>query len=250
MLPTVHIYAALEDMQAAAAHYVADVLAPTTRGHVISLALSGGSTPRRMHEILAALPDINWAQMQVFWGDERTVPPDDAQSNYGMARDSLLSKVAIPPHHIHRMQGELEVHAAAERYEREMQQVFSVRSPDVPHFDLTILGIGADGHTASLFPNTAALTVSNRWVVANWVPQQNTWRITLTYPVLKASKHTVFLAAGADKADALYRVFSPRVAAKPPSADIILGGGHIVVYLDEAAGAGYLRAMEESASHP
>jgi 6-phosphogluconolactonase len=199
-----------------------------------------------MHEILADLPGINWGNVQVFWGDERTVGPDSPQSNYGMARDTLLANVEIPDANVHRMRGELDPQEAAQDYAAVLQQAFEVVPPDVPRMDVNVLGIGPDGHTASLFPSTDALKVLDRWVVANWVPQQDTWRITLTYPVLNAAKHTMFLVAGQDKADALYRIFSPNVADKPPAAGVQPQDGSVTFFLDEAAAEGVRRAQEEA----
>ncbi len=211
MRPEVQIFETVEAAQIAAARQIAATLQPTTLGQTLTIALSGGSTPRRMHEILADLPGIDWGHVHVFWGDERTVPPDSPQSNYGMARETLLTRVEIPERNVHRMRGELDPQAAAADYAAEMQRVFNMIPPDVPSLDVNVLGIGPDGHTASLFPGTEALAVRDRWVVANRVSQQDTWRITLTYPVLNAARVTLFLAVGDDKGEALYRIFSPAV---------------------------------------
>lgn len=244
----VQVFETVEAAQEAAARHIADRLQPTGVGQTMSLALSGGSTPRRMHEILADLPGIDWTRVQVFWGDERTVPPDDPASNFGMARDSLLTNVMIPKENIHRIKGELDPADAASHYEGELRAVLGGSALQPPRLDINVLGIGPDGHTASLFPGTDALDERERWVVANWVPQQDTWRVTLTYPVLNAARLTMFLVAGADKADALYRIFSPSVQDKPPAASVQPDDGEVVFYLDQAAAEGIDRAKAELTS--
>lgn len=242
----VQVFETVVAAQTAAAHLVAGALRPTTLGRPRTVALSGGSTPRGMHEMLAALPGIDWSLVQVLWGDERTVPPDDEQSNYGMARDTLLSRVGIPETNIHRMRGESEPHEAAAEYEAVLRTIFGdLPAGQFPRLDIDILGIGTDGHTASLFPGTAALDERQRWVVANWVPQHDTWRISLTYPVLNAAHLTLFLATGAEKADALYRIFAPDLADRPPSWGIQPADGRLIFVLDTAAAEGVERARAD-----
>lgn len=241
----VQVFETVEAMQEAAARHIADTLHPTSLGQTMSLALSGGSTPQRMHEILAELPGIDWTHVHVFWGDERTVPPEDPQSNYGMARESLLTRVEIPESNVHRMHGDAEPQDAASQYEETLRSVLGGSSLRPPELDVNVLGIGPDGHTASLFPGTDALNEQERWVVANWVEEQDTWRLTLTYPVLNAARLTLFLVAGAEKADALYRMFSSSVQDKPPAADVRPEGGQVVFYLDQAAAEGIERARAE-----
>lgn len=214
----VQVFETTEALQSAAARHIAAALAPTTQGRIMHLALSGGSTPRRMHELLAESAGIDWTRVHVYWGDERTVPPDDAESNYRMARESLLDRVEVPAENIHRMRGEIDPEDAASEYEGILRETFGVEPPEVPRFDVVVLGLGEDGHTASLFPGTAALDESGRWVVANDVPQQKTTRITLTYPVLNNAALTLFLVSGANKADALRQVFSDDESERPPAA--------------------------------
>lgn len=241
--PEVQIFETVEAAQEAAARIVAAELQPTALGQRRALALSGGSTPRGMHEVLAALPGIDWSLVDVFWGDERTVPPDDPQSNYAMARDTLLSRVDVPDQNVHRMRGEMDPHDAAQRYEAELRAVFGdLPSGEFPSLDVNVLGIGPDGHTASLFPGTDALDECERWVVANWVPQQDSWRITLTYPVLNAAELTLFLVTGAEKAEALYRIFAPDVDDRPPAWAVQPAGGRVVFVIDTAAAEGVERA--------
>ena len=245
--PEVQILETIAAAQDAAAHVVAEALRPTARGARRTLALSGGSTPRGMHEALAALPGIDWSLVQVFWGDERTVPPDDPQSNYGMARETLLSQVEVPEENVHRMRGELEPGEAAAQYETELRGVFGdLPAGEFPSLDVNVLGIGPGGPTASLFPGTEALDERERWVVANWVPQQDTWRITLTYPVLNAARLTLFLVTGAEKADALYRIFASDIDDRPPAWGVQPANGRVIFVLDAAAAAGVERVMAEA----
>ncbi len=194
----VTVFDSVEDLQNEAACRIATLLAPTSEGKTVSIALSGGSTPKRMHQILATLPGINWSNVLVFWGDERTVPPDHADSNYRMALETLLEPAGVPAENIHRMEGELDPEVAASRYERALKHLPS--SNGIPVLDIVLLGMGADGHTASLFPGTSALTETDRLAVANEVPQMNTTRLTLTYPVLNNAGAVIFLVAGEDKA--------------------------------------------------
>ena len=175
-----------------------------------SVALSGGSTPAALFRLLATpvyAQTIDWTKVHLFWGDERTVPPDHADSNYRMTREMLLDHVPIPPENVHRIQGELDPEDAARRYIRELEQHFG----SAPRFDLVFLGMGTDGHTASLFPHTDAVTRAvtgdeTTWVLPNDVPFLNTWRITLTAHVLNQASHLVFLVAGSQKAARLAQV--------------------------------------------
>jgi 6-phosphogluconolactonase len=172
-----------------------------------TVALAGGSTPEATYEALASryAGELDWSRVHVFFGDERSVPPDDEGSNYRMADEALLSHIS--PGGVHRMRGELPPEEAAAEYEKELREFFG--APDgPPELDLILLGIGGDGHTASLFPNTAALDVTDRWAAANPVPKLDTTRITLTLPVLNAAKAVNFLVAGGDKAETLAEVLN------------------------------------------
>jgi 6-phosphogluconolactonase len=237
------------DDLAGVAHAAAELFVETAaqaqaaRG-VFRVALSGGSTPRRFHELLAGAPyrdQVNWARVEFYWGDERTVPPDDAESNYHMAYETLLRSLLdaglARPEQIHRMQGELSDHEAAARsYEDELRKDFRLAQGELPRFDLIYLGMGPDGHTLSLFPGTAALHVTDRLVVANDVPQQHTTRITLTAPVANNAALVVFLIAGADKADALQHVLRGRYDPdRYPSQLIKPTGGELRFLVDRAA---------------
>ena len=170
-----------------------------------AVALAGGSTPEATYELLASeyTDEVDWGNVHVFFGDERSVPPDDDDSNYRMARESLLDHVPVGS--VHRMIGELLPDEAAMQYEEELREFFDTLGAP-PEFDLIHLGIGDDGHTASLFPDTPALEVTDRWVAQNPVPKLETVRITLTLPVINAAKAVSFLVAGEGKAEALKEI--------------------------------------------
>ena len=176
-----------------------------------TIALSGGSTPRRLYERLGREPSVRtslpWKNCHFFWGDERHVPPDHSQSNYRMARETLFASAPVPAQNIHRVQTEApDAAAAAERYEHELRSFFNLGPGQLPCFDCILLGIGADGHTASLFPGTNALQETRRLVVANWIEKFQTHRITLTAPVLNNGALIVFLVSGKDKAEVLREI--------------------------------------------
>jgi 6-phosphogluconolactonase len=177
------------------------------------IALAGGSTPRALYGQLAAARDLDWGRADVFFGDERSVGPDDPQSNFRMARETLLAPAGVPPENVHRLRGEdPDLDAAARDYE------IALGGPAAPPFDLVLLGMGADGHTASLFPGTTALDERERLCVAVRVPELATRRLTLTYAPLGAARDLLFLVAGADKAEALRDVLGPtRDARRWPS---------------------------------
>jgi 6-phosphogluconolactonase len=175
-----------------------------------SAALSGGETPRPLYRLLATEPYsrlIDWQKIHVFWSDERCVPPDHPESNYGMARETLLRHVPIPEGNIHRMAGEAEPVEAARLYEEMLHRFFIKESR--ARFDLTLLGMGSDGHTASLFPGTKVLAEKTRWVAAYYVDNIRAWRITLTAAAINDSRRVIFLVSGKAKAPALRRVLAP-----------------------------------------
>ena len=195
----VDVYDTPEELAQAAAQEFADRVAEAIdeRGR-FAVVLAGGSTPMATYGILARdyADKIDWKDVHVFFGDERGVPPDHDDSNYKMARESLLDHVPIGS--VHRMRGELPPDEAAETYERDLREFFG--PSDLPEFDLILLGTGDDGHTASLFPETSALEVHDRWVVANPVLKLETTRITLTVPAINAARAVYFLVAGEGKA--------------------------------------------------
>jgi 6-phosphogluconolactonase len=205
-----------------------------------SVALAGGSTPRRIYEILAGDGpgrDIEWPMVHVFFGDERCVPPDHADSNYRMALEALLSRVAIPAENVHRMIGEGDAVANARLYEDELRTFFG-DDAEWPALDLVMLGMGDDGHTASLFPGTAALEERGAWVVANWVEKFDTFRITLTAPAINHAARVLFTVTGAGKAERLAEVVEgPRDPSRLPSQLIEPRSGTLDWFIDEAAAA-------------
>lgn len=202
----------------------------------IRVVLAGGSTPRPIYQKLAASDSIDWEHVQVFFGDERAVRPDDEASNYRMARESLLDAVDIPDENVYRMRGDIDPAEAACEYEQALQRVFDLDGLDPPRFDLILLGMGADGHTVSLFPGTRALEETERLVVANPVPKMETVRITLTYPVLNAAHQILFLVTGEDKAEAIQQVMHAD-SDVPPAGRISPDEGSVIWLLDEAAAA-------------
>lgn len=213
-------------------------IADPQRGRFL-VALSGGSTPRALHQALVAQYRdlIPWERVQVFWSDERCVPPDHPESNYRMARETLLEQVPLPPENIHRMPGErTDYDAAAADYEAEMRQVFGLPPDVLLRFDLILLGMGPDGHIASLFPGTPALHETSKLAAANWVPQQNMERLTFTYPLLNNARQIMFLVAGAEKAEALRDVLSGQVAIEErPAVGVRLVDGEVCWMVDRQA---------------
>ncbi len=214
--------------------------AAKTRG-VARIAISGGSTPKAAFQLLAdpaepfraAMP---WEKLQLFWVDERAVPPTDADSNFRMTREALLDHVPLAPEQIHRMEGELDPEVAASRYESELRNSFRLEGAESPTFDLVALGMGDDGHTASLFPHTAAIHELGRLVTANHVPQKDTWRITLTWPVINHARQVFFLIGGEDKTERVKEVFlGPRDVESLPSQLIWPASGILTLFLDKAA---------------
>src|ERR1700704_1924596 len=181
-----------------------------------SVALSGGNTPRSVFALLAAEhQNLPWNGIHVFFGDERHVPPAHPDSNFYMASESLLSKVAIPEENIHRIRAELDPDVAARDYDNQLREYFHLIDHDWPRFDLVFLGLGDDGHTASLFPDSSALSDTTNRVTANWVEKLKTYRITLTFPVLNHAAEVVFLVSGESKAQILSDVLRPGATKYP-----------------------------------
>lgn len=235
----------LDDLQAiaqAAADEFAAVCQQSIKDHRrFTVALSGGSTPKALHAVLversAKNPKlIDWSRVQIFFGDERHVPPDHPDSNFRMAKETLLSKVPIPKENIHRIHCENpNAGQAAAEYDAELAQTFRLKESEFPSFDLILLGMGPDGHTASLFPKTAALNELSKRVVANRVEKFNTWRVTFTRPTINNAASVMLMVAGEDKAAALTEVMdggSPEIYpvkyVKPPN-------GRLVWLVDRAA---------------
>lgn len=201
------------------------------RGHA-SWAIGGGSTPKVIFPLLTEpyyRERIDWKNISLFWGDERCVPPDHADSNYKLAKDLLLSKVPLPASSIHRMAGEMSSpQAAAKAYENKLKTIFKFDRP-FPKFDLIWLGMGADGHTASLFPGTSALEENEKWVVGHHVENLSSNRITLTFPVINNARRVVIITPGENKATVLRDLFHadmpksryPVQRVKPVNGDLI-----------------------------
>lgn len=215
-----------------------------------TVALSGGSTPRAMFSLLSEAPfadTVPWESIYFFWGDERSVPPDHADSNYRMASETLLAKVPVPAENIFRIPAELpDPESAADQYAATLINFFATHAPasgtaplaGVPRFDLIFLGMGPDGHTASLFPGTTALDVTDKSVAANYVEKFQTYRVTLTAPTINNARNVTFIVAGGDKAAPLHEVLEG--AYQPelyPSQLIHPHHGSLLWMVDEAAAA-------------
>jgi 6-phosphogluconolactonase len=204
-----------------------------------AVALAGGSTPKATYEALARdyAQDLDWSRVHVFFGDERTDPPDHEDSNYLMAHQALLSRVPVGG--VHRMRGELPPAEAAAAYEEELRSFFGPGGS--PGLDLILLGLGEDGHTASLFPETSALDVTDRWVVANPVLKLETTRLTLTLPVINAAKAVTFLVAGEGKAGALSESLEGDADPRAYPAKFIRPEGGDLTWMVDRAAASLLR---------
>jgi 6-phosphogluconolactonase len=207
-----------------------------------NVALAGGSTPRALYKQLAdddsRRQSVPWLHTEFFWGDERHVPPGDPQSNYRMAYDAMLSKVPVSPKQVHRIHSEHpDPGEAADRYEAEIRRVLAgTGQKEVPRFDLVLLGLGADGHTASLFPGSPALADESRLVVAHWVESLRAHRITMTLPLLNRARLLIFLVTGEEKAAAVQAVLRGRPdSATLPAQLVRPAEGQVRWLLDSAA---------------
>jgi 6-phosphogluconolactonase len=225
--------------QAAADEVVHAAKAAISQRGRFTFVLSGGSTPRSLFTLLAANASsaLPWEQVFFFWGDERHVPPNNSESNFRMAQETLLSKLPIPPVNIFRIPSENpDAAAAAEAYEQTLRKFFALKPGEFPRFDLILLGMGPDGHTASLFPETTALQEKSCLVVANRVEKLSTSRITLTLPVLNAARCVAFLVSGSDKAAALREVLEGDAPKeKYPSKLVRPEDGKLIWFVDRAA---------------
>jgi 6-phosphogluconolactonase len=238
MMPTdTRVYQTLALAALAAANQIAELSeqAIGARGR-FSIALSGGSTPRVLYELLTTSEFINrvdYPNWHVFWGDERCVPRHDEQSNYHLAHKAFLQHVPIPTSQVYHMNGEIEPEQAAQDYENLLRDWFTRRGERSPRFDLVLLGLGTDGHTASLFPDTPALVEDQRWVVANWVAQLDAWRLTLTARAINSAARVYFLVAGGEKAEAVWRALTPpdTVPEAPPLPGMQLAAQPLPVHL-------------------
>jgi 6-phosphogluconolactonase len=204
-----------------------------------AVALSGGSTPRSLYSLLASsYADFPWARTYFFFGDERHVPPTDPESNYRMVNESLLSKVAIPAQNVFRVKAENpDAAAAAADYEGQLRKFFELKPNQFPRFDLILLGLGPDGHTASLFPDSEGLKETTKLVVANRVEKFKTDRISFTFPVLNNAGEVIFLASGSDKAEMVHEVLEGRPMPPLPAQQVQPTNGRLLWMLDESAAA-------------
>jgi 6-phosphogluconolactonase len=237
--PEIRILNTAADLfQAAAKEFIAlaaDAIA--SRGR-FCVALSGGSTPKGLYALLATMPSVPWDKIYFFWGDERHVPPSDPESNYRMVNESLLSKVPVPSENVFRIHAEeKDTDVAAREYEQILRTVFHLQPGEFSRFDLILLGIGPEGHIASLFPDSSALSEKTRLVVANWVEKFKTYRITFTFPVLNQAACVMFLASGSDKAPIVHEILENPNAGLPAQR-VRPTNGRLLWMLDRAAASG------------
>ncbi|HEY6805311.1 MAG TPA: 6-phosphogluconolactonase [Pyrinomonadaceae bacterium] len=239
--PNVQILSDADELAEAAAQAIVSLArnAVSARG-AFTIALSGGSTPKRLYELLANpgreyRDQFPWSQTLFFWTDERHVPPDNSESNFRMTDEAMLSHVPVPGGNVHRFLAELpDAQEVASEYETQLRNSFQ---NSLPAFDLILLGLGPDGHTASLFPGTTALTETERWVTAPWVEKFNSYRLTMTLPVLNNAAVVMFLVSGKDKATILNEVLSEG-EAKFPAQLIKPTHGELRWLVDKAAISG------------
>jgi 6-phosphogluconolactonase len=242
----VECFADATTLQREAANTIARLLHEAVAQHGnASLVLSGGSTPKAVYELLGAEPlrsHVAWGKVHVFWGDERCVPPTHPDSNFRMANKALLEKIDIPASNIHRIQAEQHPGAAAASYEEEMRTFFRLNASAASQFDVTLLGMGEDGHTASLFPNTTILSETKRLVADVFVPKFNAHRISMTFPALNTSRTILFLITGESKAEILRAVLEGE-PNRFPAQRIQPTNGRLVWYVDNAAAANLKRKL-------
>jgi len=235
---TIEVLPTPEELFQAAAHEFVRVgnAAIAARGR-FTVALAGGSTPKGLYSLLAKNhARFNWRQTFIFFGDERHVPPESPDSNYRMVNESLFTKINIPSKNLHRVRAEnRDAHAAAAEYEEDLRQFFMPKRDEFPRFDLILLGLGEDGHTASLFPDSQALKEQTKFVVANWVIKFNAYRITFTFPVLNRAAEVMFLVSGIDKADITLHVLEGENRPPFPAQRVRPVDGKLLWMLDEAA---------------
>ena len=239
MLPALHIHDNPAVLFEATARRIIELgnEAITQRG-AFHIALAGGNTPRALYRCLGAPPirqQLDWTRVHLWFSDERCVPPDHADSNYHMAIEALLERLPIEPDQFHRMEGELVPEIAAQRYSNALNAL-PHNGDDVPIFDLILLGLGADGHIASLFPDTPALETFQSPVVALHTARLQSWRLTLTLPVLNHARHLLLVVSGEKKADVLRHIFSETPEARPLPVQLLKPAeGALEWYIDRDA---------------
>ncbi len=237
--PTLRVLEDKDAVARTAAQWVHDRAwaAANARGR-FTLALSGGTTPRALYKQMAAGPRLPWDRMVFCFGDERNVPPDHPESNARMAREALTGLPFVNQSSVYRIRGELPAEEAAADYEQMLRTLFP-GTTTFPSFDLVLLGLGPDGHTASLFPYSPALAERSRWVVANWVEKLRMKRITLTFPVLNAASEVLFLVTGEDKSWALRETLRGKApVVELPARGVVPTSGRLTFLVDRAAAAG------------
>jgi len=227
----------------AAEFFTETVIAAVNSRGVARVAISGSGTPKALFTLLADrnapyFAQLPWDRLQLFWVDERCVPPTDADSNYRMTYEAMLSRLPLPAAQIHRIEGELDPEVAAARYESTIRNVFRLEGAEIPTFDLVLLGMGEDGHTASLFPHSSAIGELGRIAVANQISQKESWRITLTWPVIVQAREVTFLIAGEEKSHILHDVLLGSYRPEEKPAQLIRPkNGKLTLLLDTAAAA-------------
>ena len=208
---------------------------------MFSVALAGGSTPQELYELLADEREgyrdkLSWDKIQFFWGDERHVPPDSIESNYRMATEAMLTKVPVPSENVHRIKSEnTDAATAANEYEQKLREVFNLGQGELPCFDLVLLGLGTDGHTASIFPYSEVLNEKSRLMAAPWVKQLNSIRITMTLPVINNAACIIFLVSGSSKAEILRDVLQTDRTERLPAQFVNPTNGRLLWIVDESA---------------
>ncbi len=232
-----------EELHCKAAERFVSLAQPAARDRDrFTVALSGGSTPKGLYSLLATADyrgQVQWSHVHLFWGDERCVPPDHPESNYRMAQESLLSKINIPESNVHRMAGEKEPATAAMEYEAELKKFFRLSGGALPRFDLILLGLGEDGHTASLFPGSDALADTEHLVVAVHIEKLKSHRLTLTLPVLNNAAQILFLVAGESKSAILKDVLRANpLSSNLPAAKVQPVNGQLAWIVTQDAAAG------------
>jgi len=244
--PEIRILTTPQELFAAAAEEVVRSANEAIAQHGrFTIALSGGSTPKNLFNLLAtnARASLPWDRMFFFWGDERHVPPTDPDSNYRMAEEAMLSKIPVAAGNVFRVAAENpDAAAAAEAYEQTLRKFFALAPGEFPRFDLILLGMGPDGHTASLFPGTSGLQEKSRLVIANWVEKLKTHRLSFTFPVLNAAACVTFLVSGTDKAPALHSVLESDAPGEQYPAKLVHPSDGKLIWLIDRAAASQLAA--------
>jgi len=238
MKPEIKIFPDKKTLIQESSAYIAGIIQQSLKEqNRCTFVLAGGSTPKSLYETFASekfKEAIEWNKVHLFWGDERCVPPDHHDSNYRMTKEALIDHINIPQENVHRIPAENEPADTAREYEKTIK-IFFGNTSQLPAFDIILLGIGEDGHTASLFPGTQALEEKKRWVTEVYVPKIDTYRITFTYPVINNGKNVIFLVSGKTKSDVVRKILN-KEELKYPAAKVIPENGAFVYLLDKDAG--------------